>query len=199
MWAQRDAGMPSQSPLEVERGGRLCLPSTFLPSLWLFLSVIHLIAILYRLLASALFYLILSLPALYIQSIMGPCACSVPSISPLLLPHPEGDRDSICIISASLAPRCIMCSPPCSHRRLSLTYFAASKSRSCVLLPHLSLLPFVFWPISFPPPSLPFLLAGWLFIPSVTFTCSLFLFTPSICSSKSWTAVGIIKYVICLF
>ena len=107
MWAQRDAGMPSQSPLEVERGGRLCLPSTFLPSLWLFLSVIHLIAILYRLLASALFYLILSLPALYIQSIVGACACSVPSISPLLPPHPEGDKDSICIISASLAPRCM--------------------------------------------------------------------------------------------
>ena len=211
MRAQRDANMPSQSPLEVERGGRLCLPSTFLPSLWLFLSVIHLIAILCRLLASALFYLILSLPALYFQSIVGACACSVPSISPLLPPHPEVGRDSICIISASLAQEVagqvpvnlwiltLMCSPPRRHRHLSLTYFAASKSRSWVLSPHLSLLPFVFWPISFPPPSWPFLLAGWLFIPSVTFTCSLFLFTPSICSSKSWTAVGIIKYVICLF
>ena len=81
--------MPSSCSLQVERDGRLCLPSTFLPSLWLFLSVIHLIAILYRLLASALFYLILSLPALYIQSIVGACARSVPSIS-LLPPHPEG-------------------------------------------------------------------------------------------------------------
>ena len=89
MWARRDAGMPSPSSLQVEGDGWLCLPSTFLPSLWLFLSVIHLIAILYRLLASALFYLILSLPALYIQSIMGACAPSVPSIS-LLPPHPEG-------------------------------------------------------------------------------------------------------------
>lgn len=88
-WARRDAGMPSRRSLQVERDGRLWLPSTFLPSLWLFLSVIHLIAILYRLLASALFYLILSLPALYIQSIVGACAGSVPSIS-LLPPHPEG-------------------------------------------------------------------------------------------------------------
>lgn len=80
--------------------------------------------------------------ALYIQSIVGACACSVPSISPLLPPYPEGGRDSICIISASLAQEVagqvpvnlwnltLMCSPPRRHRHRSLTYFAASKSQS---------------------------------------------------------------------